>query len=77
MDRVRRVSTDLLERHPELFTEDFTANKQNLNQVSIILSKQLKNQIAGYITVIVKNRKKAQETTPTVEEAVVPAAESS
>lgn len=67
---MRRISTQLLERHPALFTENFQENKVKLDEVAIILSKQLKNQIAGYITILVKNQKKAQDAPETSEEMV-------
>lgn len=64
MDRVRRLSLDMLAKHRSEFGEDFAYNKQALDDLSIIRSKGLKNEIAGYITKVVKNEMreiKAQE----------------
>lgn len=55
MDRVRRLSLEVLEKHRSEFGEDFAENKQALNSLSIVRSKGLKNEIAGYITKVVKN----------------------
>ena len=54
MDRIKRISFDVLDEHRSKFNEDFTDNKKILNQVSIIRSKGLKNKIAGYITRFIK-----------------------
>jgi small subunit ribosomal protein S17e len=50
MDRVRRISTELLEKYPDKFTVDFDENKKIINEISIVRSKILRNKIAGYIT---------------------------
>jgi small subunit ribosomal protein S17e len=49
LDRTRRLSEELLERHPEAFGSDFEANKKALEDLALIPSKQLRNRIAGYI----------------------------
>lgn len=54
MDRIKRLSFDVLDEHKSKFNEDFTDNKKVLNQVSIIRSKGLKNKVAGYITRFIK-----------------------
>jgi len=50
MDRIKRISFDVLDEHKSKFNVDFTDNKKILNQISIIRSKGLKNKVAGYIT---------------------------
>lgn len=50
MDRVRRISTELLEKYPDKFTVDFDENKKIINDISVVRSKILRNKIAGYIT---------------------------
>ena len=50
MDRVRRISSELLQRYPEKFTTDFTENKKKVQELATIRSKVLRNKIAGYIT---------------------------
>jgi small subunit ribosomal protein S17e len=59
LDRVRRISEELLEKHPSGFGTDYQANKEELNKVAIVHSKMLRNKIAGYITKI--NSKAARE----------------
>ncbi|RNJ76767.1 MAG: hypothetical protein EB829_03645 [Nitrosopumilus sp. H8] len=50
MDRIKSLSLKVLEEHKSKFGKDFADNKKALNQVAIIRSKGLKNEIAGYIT---------------------------
>ena len=54
MDRIKRLSFEVLADHKSKFGEDFVENKKALNQVSIIRSKGLKNKVAGYITRFIK-----------------------
>ncbi len=52
MDRVRRISEELLTKYHDTFGTDFQKNKEQLEQVAVIRSKMLKNRIAGHITKI-------------------------
>jgi small subunit ribosomal protein S17e len=61
LDRVRRLSLLLLEKHGNLFTTDFEKNKEILSQVAIIRSKELRNEIAGYITRLMSRNKSLQQ----------------
>ena len=54
MDRIKRLSYEVLGEHKSKFGEDFIDNKKALDQVSIVRSKGLKNEIAGYITKYIK-----------------------
>jgi small subunit ribosomal protein S17e len=54
VDRIKRLSFEVLAEHKSKFGEDFVENKKALNQVSIVRSKGLKNKIAGYITRFIK-----------------------
>ena len=54
MDRIKRFALDLLKNHKDRFGTDFAENKKALEQVSIIRSKGLKNELAGYITKCIK-----------------------
>ncbi len=54
MDRIKRLSYEVLDSHKSKFGEDFADNKKILDQISIIRSKGLKNEIAGYITKFIK-----------------------
>jgi len=49
LDRTRRLSEQIMERHPEAFGSDFEANKKALEELAIIPSKMLRNRMAGYI----------------------------
>ena len=54
MDRIKRLSYEVLDGHKSKFGEDFVDNKKALNEISIIRSKGLKNKMAGYITKFIK-----------------------
>ena len=54
MDRIKRLSFEVLAEYKSKFGEDFVENKKALNQVSIVRSKGLKNKVAGYITRFIK-----------------------
>lgn len=77
MDRIKRLSKEVLQNHQSKFGEDFAENKKTLNQISIIRSKGLKNELAGYITKFIKkendNKKLKEEQASkqsSVEEAI-------
>ena len=50
MDRVRRLSQELIEKHPEMFGTDYTANKAQLAKIATIHSKMIRNKLVGKIT---------------------------
>ena len=54
MDRTKKLAFEVLGDHKSKFGEDFADNKKALDQVSIVRSKGLKNEIAGYITKFIK-----------------------
>ena len=54
MDRIKRLSFEVLDTHKSKFGEDFADNKIVLNQIAIIRSKSLKNKVTGYITRFIK-----------------------
>jgi small subunit ribosomal protein S17e len=60
VDRVKRMSNELLERFPDKFTIDFNENKEAIKNYAQVRSKELRNKIAGYITSVV-NRNLAQQ----------------
>jgi len=61
VDRIKRLSYEVLDKHKSKFNESFADNKKSLDQVTIIRSKGLKNEIAGYITKFIKNEKREEE----------------
>jgi len=54
VDRIKRLSYEVLDKHKSKFNENFTDNKKQLDKIAIIRSKGLKNEIAGYITKFIK-----------------------
>jgi len=50
LNRIRKISTELLANYPAKFTDNFDTNKAALNELADITSKNLRNEIAGYIT---------------------------
>ena len=56
MNRIKRISFEVLDVHKSKFGEDFVENKKALNQVAIVRSKGLKNKVAGYITRFIKKQ---------------------
>ena len=50
MDRIKKLSLEVLKNYKIDFGVDFKDNKKTLERISIIRSKGLKNEIAGYIT---------------------------
>lgn len=62
---VKRTARELLSSYPNLFTGDFEHNKKVVSQLMEWRSKKLRNQVAGYITSLVKlnemRRKRAAE----------------
>lgn len=66
MDRIKRLSMQVLDQHKDRFTVDFVNNKKTLDQLAIVRSKGLKNEMAGYITKLIKREKDylASKTAP-------------
>jgi small subunit ribosomal protein S17e len=61
VDRIKRLSYEVLEQHKSKFGENFTDNKKLLNELAIVRSKGLKNEVAGYITKFIKNENREEE----------------
>lgn len=61
MDRIKRLSYEILEKNKSKFGEDFSENKKVLSEISVIRSKLLKNEIAGYITKFIKKENYSQK----------------
>ena len=53
---IKSVTTDIFNKHKELFSDDFEANKKEVTEVAEIGSKKLKNVIAGYVTRLAKKK---------------------
>ncbi|MBM3904103.1 MAG: hypothetical protein FJ357_03060 [Thaumarchaeota archaeon] len=57
MDRIKRLSMQVLDQHKDKFSVDFADNKKILDQLAVVRSKGLKNEMAGYITKLLKREK--------------------
>lgn len=75
---VKRTAKMLVEMHPDAFTTDFEFNKKKVAEFLDISSEMLRNQIAGYVTRLVKRQKlieqklaMRQEITTTDEEEYI------
>ncbi|WP_101476676.1 hypothetical protein [Candidatus Nitrosotalea bavarica] len=61
MNRIRKISLELMTTYKGKFDKDFAHNKQVLNEVAIVRSKGLKNEIAGYISTYIKRELEAKQ----------------
>jgi len=61
VDRIKRLSYEVLDKHKSKFGENFTDNKKSLDEVAIVRSKGLKNEVAGYITNFIKKENREAE----------------
>jgi len=72
MNRIKRISMQLMEKHGDMFTIDFDKNKDVLNKIAVLRSKNLRNEVAGYITGYMRSgtdhKEKVQEETERSEE---------
>ncbi len=53
---------EILEDYKEKFGTDFLENKKILDTISIVRSKELKNELAGFITKCIKREIREKET---------------
>jgi len=51
---IKRTARKLLASYPDYFSDDFQHNKMVVRAIVNVHSKKVKNQIAGYITRLVK-----------------------
>jgi small subunit ribosomal protein S17e len=70
MNRIKRISNEILERYPENFGTDFDENKTILKNISVVRSKLLRNRIAGYITSYRRSSEKVSTPTETTESEI-------
>jgi len=76
LDRVRRISEEIVQKYPGVFGTDYQVNKDELNKRTVVHSKMLRNKIAGYITKMNGKAAAEEEREEGEEEAVEqPAAE--
>jgi small subunit ribosomal protein S17e len=60
LNRVKKLSTELLKRYPDKFNVDFQQNKKTIDEIAKVRSKELRNQIAGYIASYINRQTKEQ-----------------
>jgi small subunit ribosomal protein S17e len=65
MDRIKRISNELLERYPNKFSSNFEENKAIIKEIAIVRSKVLRNKVAGYITSYLRRQDIAKELSTT------------
>lgn len=68
LNRVKKLSTELLNKYPNKFNVDFQQNKKAIEEIAKVRSKELRNQIAGYIASYIN--KQAKEQNKKIEEDV-------
>jgi small subunit ribosomal protein S17e len=61
MDRVRKISMEILNRYSNRFGTDIEQNKKTVTEIAKVTSKQLRNQIAGFITSSLRKEAKSKE----------------
>ena len=52
---IKRIAIKLFDKHKPELKDNFEQNKQIVGQVTDIQSKKLRNNLAGYLTRLVKN----------------------
>jgi len=60
LNRVKKFSTELLNRYPDKFNVDFKQNKKTIDELATVSSKELRNQIAGFIASYINRQTKEQ-----------------
>jgi len=53
---VKTIGRDLFEKNADKFSNDFSKNKEIINQLIDVKSKKLRNIIAGYVTSLKKQQ---------------------
>jgi small subunit ribosomal protein S17e len=67
MNRIKRISTELMQKHQDKFGLDFDANKNAINELAIVRSKILRNEVAGYITAHLRKQAAHEKASMTAE----------
>lgn len=58
---IKRLTHELIDRHAEKFSEDFTQNKELVGASISGASKKMRNVIAGYVTRLVRMKRVKEE----------------
>jgi len=54
---IKKLAEELVRQHPDKFNDNFTNNKQFLDQLKLIDDIPIRNKVAGYIVRVVEKRK--------------------
>ncbi|MCK4717690.1 MAG: 30S ribosomal protein S17e [Thermoplasmata archaeon] len=54
---IKRVSIELVEKFPKDFNADFQHNKELVNELCDVESKEMRNKIAGYATTYAQRKR--------------------
>ena len=65
MNRVKRIAYQILDKHGENFTTDFEKNKELFDKYAVVRSKQLRNEIVGFITKLMNAESSSEHTEDT------------
>jgi small subunit ribosomal protein S17e len=57
---IKKVSKELINKYPDVFTADFDTNKKLLDKYLEVDSKHLRNRISGYIVNLIKIKSREQ-----------------
>lgn len=57
-DSLKKLGNELLENFSDRFTDNFDKNKEIVDELINLESKKIRNRLTGYITHIIKSRKK-------------------
>jgi small subunit ribosomal protein S17e len=57
---IKKVSKELINKYPDVFTTDFEKNKKLLDKYLEVDSKHLRNRISGYIVNLMKIKSREQ-----------------
>ena len=66
---IKKFSKLLYQKHMDKFTSDFQENKRILEELAVVESKKIKNQLVGYITRLIKITATTQKPESKIEES--------
>lgn len=66
--QIKRLARQLIEKYPDLMTNDFQKNKETLKSILRTRSKRVRNRVAGYVAHLKKVMERAAQMPERVEE---------
>ncbi len=61
-DQIKRTAKELIRLHPDKFTTNFEENKKTVSLIMTGLSSKIRNQIAGYVTRLLRLSTEEEQT---------------